>query len=224
MEKILIIGAGGHAKVVMDMVERRGLYEIAGVLDESGAGEFFGREIPGRITDLPRLVDTGYPARGIVAVGDNFVRSRLVGEIEGLVPGFEFVSAVHPGAALARGAVIGRGAAVMPGAVVGPDAVVGEFCIVNTCASLDHDCLMREYSSLAPGARTGGNVRIGRGSALGIGAAVSHGVHIGEHSVVGAGAVVLDDLGDRVLAYGIPARTVRSREPGDKYLKSPRSD
>jgi acetyltransferase-like isoleucine patch superfamily enzyme len=106
----------------------------------------------------------------------------------------------------------------MAGAVVNPGARVGAFCILNTNSSIDHDCILEDYASLAPGVVTGGGVVIGRYTAIGIRATVVHGVRIGEHSVIGAGATVLHDIPDHVVAYGTPARVVRNRQTGDPYL------
>jgi acetyltransferase-like isoleucine patch superfamily enzyme len=106
----------------------------------------------------------------------------------------------------------------MAGAVVNPCCQVGRFCIVNTNASLDHDCVMEDYASLAPGVTTGGNCRIGSHAAVSIGAVLRHGITIGEHSVVGAGSLVLGPVDAFSIAYGTPARKIRDRQPGDKYL------
>jgi len=95
---------------------------------------------------------------------------------------------------------------------------IGEGCIVNTRASLDHHGVLEDYASLAPAVTTGGNVSIGEGSVIAIGATVLHGRSIGDWSVVGAGATVIDDVPDGVVAYGTPAKVVREREPGDRYL------
>jgi sugar O-acyltransferase (sialic acid O-acetyltransferase NeuD family) len=134
------------------------------------------------------------------------------------VPDFPFVTAIHPSAQLGHNVRIGNGSVVMAGAVINSDAHVGEFCIVNTNASLDHDCSMGDFSCLLPGATVGGDTRIGRFSVVALGARVIHGITIGEHVVVGAGATVLSDLPDQCVAVGTPARIVRKREPGEKYL------
>jgi acetyltransferase-like isoleucine patch superfamily enzyme len=107
----------------------------------------------------------------------------------------------------------------MAGAVLNPGVRVGEFCIVNTRASLDHDSTMGAFSSLAPGAITGGNVAVGSYSNVGMGATVLPGVSIGQHTLIGAGALVYRSVPDNSVAYGVPARLIRSRQPGDRYLR-----
>ena len=220
MDAIVIIGASGHGKVVADIVEQAGDLRIAGFLDRDkpAGSEFFGLPVLGTEADLPRLAGELGLAGLLVAIGDNWTRARVAGELARLAPSLPFVAAVHPGARLARGAAVGPGTVVMAGVALNSDCRVGAHCIVNTGASLDHDGEMGDFSSLAPGAAVGGNVRIGAYSAVSIGACVAHGRKIGEHAVVGAGAVVLADVPDRCVAYGAPARVIRERQPGERYL------
>jgi sugar O-acyltransferase (sialic acid O-acetyltransferase NeuD family) len=167
---------------------------------------------------LPALAHSLDAGGCIVAIGDNWRRHLMVERIAGLAPELQFVTAVHPSAQIARGVTLGRGTVVMAGVVVNSDSRVGDFCILNTNASLDHDGVMENYSSLAPGAVTGGNVRLGAYSAVSLGARVLQGLTIGEHTVIGAGALVLADVPGFSVAYGTPAAIVRTRGAGDKYL------
>jgi sugar O-acyltransferase (sialic acid O-acetyltransferase NeuD family) len=220
MKDILVAGASGHAAVVIDILERQGKFRIAGLLDRSGDGSCLGYEVLGTLEDLPRVMAGRGIRAGIVAVGDNWTRGQLVETLLRLAPDFEFVTAIHPSAQIGREASVGAGSVVMAGAVINPRARVGRFCIVNTAATLDHDSVMEDYSSLAPRASAGGNVRLGAFTAVSLGAGLVHGIVIGEHTVVGAGATVLRDLPPCVVAYGTPARVVRPRQPGDPYLKA----
>lgn len=106
----------------------------------------------------------------------------------------------------------------MAGVSINRCTSVGRFCIVNTNASLDHDTVMEDFSSLAPGATTGGNCRIGQHTAISIGAVLIHGIHIGEHSVIGAGSLVMKSIDSNIVAYGTPAKAIRQRKEGDQYL------
>lgn len=220
MESIFIAGASGHAKVVLDVVEKEGRFVIAGLLDgaKDPGTPFLGYRILGKEEDLPRLAKEHGISGGIVAIGDNWRRKQVASRIQALFPACRFVRAVHPAASVAKGVEIGAGTVVMPGAVLGTDARVGEHCIVNTCASLDHDGALGDFASLAPGVSAGGNVTIGDLTAIGIGAAVIHRVKIGQNCVIGAGSTVLDDIPALSVAYGTPARVVRTRAPGDAYL------
>ena len=223
MKNIIVIGASGHAKVILDIVEKQGKYSVAGLLDrEKAVGtEFFGYPVLGKEEDLPGLVKEKSIEAGIIAIGDNWTRSLAVQKILSLAPDFKFVSAVHPSAQIAKGVKLGKGTVVMANAAINSDSKIGDFCIVNTSASLDHDCLMEDYSSLAPNVATGGNVTIGKFSAICIGASLSHGISIGEHCVVGAVGFVQDDVPAYSVFHGVPARFIRKREKGEKYLKTP---
>jgi sugar O-acyltransferase (sialic acid O-acetyltransferase NeuD family) len=219
-EGIVVFGASGHAKVVIDVLYRQGRQRILGLIDshESVGQTVYGYEVLGAEEYLPTLVQTRAVTGGIVAIGDNWVRHLVAEKIRSLVPGFSFVQAVHPAAVVARGVTLGEGTVLMAGAVVNSDSRVGSFCILNTGSTLDHDCIMDDYSSLAPGAVTGGNVSIGRFSAVSLGAAVVHNISIGEHSVLGAGALALTAIPDHCVAYGAPARVIRERGEGERYL------
>jgi sugar O-acyltransferase (sialic acid O-acetyltransferase NeuD family) len=135
-----------------------------------------------------------------------------------LAPGLTFATLIHPSAQIARGVSIGPGTVLMAGAVANSDARIGAFCIVNTQAVVEHDCVVGDYASLAPGALLGGAVEIGEFSAICLGAKVIHRLRIGRHAVLGAGAVAIDDVPGDSVAYGVPARVIRSRQPADPYL------
>jgi sugar O-acyltransferase (sialic acid O-acetyltransferase NeuD family) len=220
-KRIVVVGASGHARVVLDICRLQGLYEVVGLLDSyKPAGmTCSGYPVVGSCRDLAPLVASERIWGGIVAIGDNWVRNRIVTELSDAVPDFRFVTAIHPSAQIAQDSVIGQGTAVMAGAVVNPGARIGEFCIVNTRASIDHESSMGSYSSLGPGAVVGGCAHIGAHSVVGIGAIVLQEIRIGNHTVVGAGATVVRDVPDEVVAYGTPARVIRRRAPGDPYLR-----
>lgn len=220
VENIVIVGSSGHAKVVIDIVEQAGRYRIAGLIDSfRTAGEqTLGYAVLGAERDLPQLVDKHGIGGALVAIGDNHARESVTASLASLVPGLPHVSAVHPAARVGKASTIGAGTVVMAGAVINPCCSIGEGCIVNTNASLDHDGVMDDFSSLAPGVVTGGNCRIGRGAAIGLGAMLRHRIAVGEHSVVGAGAVVLHDVEPYTVAYGNPARRIRARAADERYL------
>ena len=177
-----------------------------------------GYPVLGHEDELPVLVSRLDIAGLLVAIGDNSTRQKVVERACASCPGIPFVRAIHPSATLARSAQLGEGSVIMAGAVVNPCSSIGAHCIVNTRASLDHDCVMGDYASLAPCVCVGGNSKIGAFSAVGIGATIIHGVKIGAHSVIGAGATVLKDVPDYTVAYGTPARPVRLRKEGERYL------
>jgi sugar O-acyltransferase (sialic acid O-acetyltransferase NeuD family) len=220
MNKVVIIGASEHGKVVADVIEREGKYALLGWIDsyKPAGGEFFGYPMLGAEDVLLDLWQRKEIAGGIIAIGDNWTRGRMAEKIRSLASDFTFITTVHPSAQIGRGASIGAGTVLMAGTVVNSDSRIGAHCIFNTKASLDHDCVMDDFSSLAPGATVGGVARIGAYSAISLGANMIHGKKIGAHTVIGAGALVLDDIPDYCVAYGVPARVIRKRVEGEKYL------
>ena len=220
MDNIVLVGSSGQAKVIIDLVEKEGRYKMVGLIDaaRSIGDSTLGYSVLGREIDLPALI-VEYGLKGIIiAIGDNSVRAIVAATIRGLCPNLPFVTAVHPSASIGKQTTLGSGTVVMAGAVVNPCCQVGQFCILNTKASLDHDSVMEDFSSLAPGVTTGASCRIGTYSAVSIGAVLRHGITIGEHSVIGGGSYVTKDVEPFSIAYGTPARKIRARQQGEKYL------
>lgn len=220
MQNIAIVGASGHAKVVADIVACEGKHRIAGLIDPArDPGErIFGHAVLGGDEGVALLAAEHELAGVIVAIGDNFLRRRVVEHLIELLPGLALISAVHPRATVASDVVLGAGTVVMAGAIVNPGCRIGRGCILNSASSLDHDSVMGEFASLAPGAVTGGDVDIGELAAIGIGATIRHGITIGAHTVIGAGATVVEHIAAGKVAMGTPARAVRDRQPGERYL------
>jgi len=218
--RVVVIGCSGHARVVIDILEQNHSCRIMGLLDtyRHPTTTVLGYQVLGSDDDLRALVDANICDSVFVAIGDNWIRSLVVDRVKRLVPDVRFVTAIHASAQISRNVSVGVGTAIMAGAVVNSGCRIGDFCILNTCSSLDHDSTMEQYSSLAPRAVTGGSVSIGAFSAVAIGAVVSHAIRIGEQTVVGAGATVVNDIPAGVVAYGTPARIIRQRTPGASYL------
>jgi sugar O-acyltransferase (sialic acid O-acetyltransferase NeuD family) len=218
--RLLVFGAAGHAKVVLDILRLIGSVIVVGLIDDykSIGSKCLGHEVVGALRDLPAISAKLRRPEIVVGIGDNWRRAQIVTEIRAAQPDTVFARAVHPSAQVGSQVTVGEGTVIMAGAVVNAGCTIGPFCILNTKASLDHDSSMAAYSSLAPGVTTGGAVVVGAFSNVGIGATILPSVSIGQHVVIGAGAVVVKAIPDRVVAYGIPARIVRSREPGDGYL------
>ncbi|MCR2802507.1 acetyltransferase [Paenibacillus soyae] len=218
VKNIIVFGAGGHAKTVIDTLEKQGLYRIAGLLDggKPAGSVIYGYEVLG---NEEWLADRAGEIEGaIVAIGDNWRRSQVADAIRSLAPDLPFVSAIHPAAHIARGARIGAGSVIMAGAVLGSDAELGEHGIMYPGASIDHDCRIGRFVSWAPRSVSGGNVTVGDFSAIAIGAVLIHSVTVGEHCVVGAGSTVIRSIPSNTVAFGTPAKPVREREHGERYL------
>lgn len=177
-----------------------------------------GFPILGKIKELPDISRKHQITGIIIAIGDNFIRSRITTDIKNICPDIRFIKAIHPSALIASNVEIGDGTTVAAGSIIGPCCKIGSHCIINTSSSLDHDSTMGDFSSIAPKVATGGNCNIGAHSAIGIGATLIHKINIGNNSVIGAASLVMRDIGPFSVAYGVPAKTIRSRKEEDKYL------
>ena len=207
-EQLVVFGAGGHAKVVLDIIERQGVYAIAGLLDDDVKHQgkrFFGYPVLGTRAELPALLSAEL-RHAVVTIGDNASRAAVAAFMQQL--GWIFASAVHPSASISRGAEIGPGSVVMAGCVVNADAYVGRQVIINTGATVDHDCRVEDAVHIAPGCHLCGGVNVGPGSFLGAGSAVTPGVRIGAKAVIGAGSTVIRDVADGARVSGSPARAL----------------
>ncbi len=217
---VFLVGSSGHARVIIDIVEQENRYQIAGLLDayEPVGKKIMGYPVLGSEKDLPELLTQFPDASLIIAIGDNDVRRQVRDQILEHWKEAKFANAIHPAATIGRGVQMGNGVVVMAGAVVNPLCHLHDFSLVNTRASLDHESVLEEFSSLAPGATTGGNVQVGKGAVIAIGATVLHGVSIGAYTVLGAAALLTQNTQEYELWYGVPAKKIRDRGPGEKYL------
>lgn len=221
MKNIIIIGSSGHAKVVIDTIEEEGKYKIVGLCDrfrEVGE-ETEGYTVIGQEEDLPNLKIEHSIYGVVVAIGDNFVRSKVTSMIKELCPSLKFISAIHPHTSIAKNVNIGEGTIIVAGVVVNSNAVIGNSCILNTAASLGHDAALGDFASIGPGSRIAGNCNIGKLSSIGMGAVVIEKINIGEETVIGASATVNKDIDPRVVAYGTPVKVIRTRQSGEGYLR-----
>lgn len=204
---VFILGAGGHARVVADALLAAKL-SIAGFVDTDAATH--GTSILGHGVLGGEDVVLGRDSNGLVlanglgSTGDSEPRRALFERFS--AAGFRFVAVVHPSAVIGRDVRLEEGAQVMAGAVVQPSATVGRNAIVNTRASVDHDCRIGDHAHVAPGATLSGNVRIGPGAHVGAGAVVLQNVRVGAGACVAAGAAVIRDVPDGALVAGVPAR------------------
>ncbi len=200
---VVIIGGGGHAKVVIESLRARG-ETVAAIVDADPT--------PRQVLDVPVVGDDlalpGLREQGLsklfVAIGDNRLRETLGRKARAL--GFVLVNAIHPSAVISPTARLGEGVAVMAGVAINADSQVEDLAIVNTGAVVDHDCRLGLACHLGPASALAGGVTVGERAFLGVGARVIPGVAIGADTIVGAGGVVVRDLPDGVLAVGVPAQ------------------
>ncbi|WP_369995359.1 acetyltransferase [Winogradskyella sp.] len=220
MKNILIYGASGHAKMIVDIILKNNTYNFIGFVDSyKPIGEdVYGYKVLGNLELLPSLINK-FDIQGIViGIGSNTTRLRAYKNIIDIAPDLEFVPIVHPTAVLANGVIIPEGTVIMPGAIVNADARVGRFCLLNTKSSLGHDSTMSDFSSLASGATIGGNVEIGFCSAICLSASVAQNTTIGNYTTIGACSLVLKPIGDHKLAFGVPINTIKDKKKSYKHL------
>lgn len=211
---LIIIGAGGHATSLANVALSIGI-NIKYFIDPNKAGKFL-LDIA-IIGDLDRLTNINEYSFAI-AIGDNSSRELVHNNLIRAYGDLNFPPLIHPSSAISTHTEIGKGTVIMPNAAVGPNTKIGTFCIVNTNSSIDHDCTMGNYSSIAPGSMTGGGVSIGTRSAISIGASVKHGISIGSDTIIGGGSYLERDIGNNLVAYGIPAKPIKSRSHNTPYL------
>jgi sugar O-acyltransferase (sialic acid O-acetyltransferase NeuD family) len=221
MKNIVLIGGGNQAHYTIDIVEKENKYNIVGIIDsvhEVGS-ERFGYKILGRQENLKELIAEYNIYGGVISIGDNWSRYHVHQQIVKTVPDFMFVNAIHPTVSIGNTTEIGVGVVAMAGCIFNPKAKIGNFTFFATGAQVEHDNNVHDYASISAGSITGGFVTIGKLSAITLGVTVFDRVEIGENTVVGAGSLVTKSLPDNVLAYGNPARVIRGRNQGEKFLK-----
>lgn len=206
---VVIIGAGGHGRVVRDILRAAGRDRVVGFLDADPG--LIGQTIadvpvlgPGNL--LGRLRSERGVRGAIVAIGDNRVRRRYLDEI--VAAGLEPISALHPSAILSPNVKVGRNVVICAGAIVATDSTIGDSVIVNTGAQVDHECAISAGVHLAPASALAGRVNVGGDAFVGLGARVIQCLTIGEGAVVGAGAVVIRDVPAGARVVGVPARAL----------------
>ena len=220
MNNILIYGASGHSKMILDIILKNNEYNIIGFIDsyKSINTEIYGYKVIGNLNSLSKLIQEHTIFGIIIAIGDNFLRRNAYNKIINIAPDIEFIPVIHPSTVLANDVVIPKGTVLMAGTIINANAKIGEFCILNTKSSLGHDSIMSDFSSMASGATTGGNVRIGFCSAISLDVTIIQNVSIGDYTVIGAGSLVLNDIEDFKKAYGTPINYIETRNANSKYL------
>lgn len=193
-----LYGAGGHCKVVMDILESMGI-TVDLIVDDNPTSAAF--------MSIPCTTPLSKYGNVIVTIGNCQIRKRIAESINVK----SFATAIHPSSIISPYSTIDIGTVVMQGVVVQSCASIGKHCIINTKASVDHDCRIGDYVHIAPGATLSGNVEVGECSWIGVGACVKQGIKIGKNCMIGAGSVVVKDIPDGSTAYGNPAKIINNK-------------
>lgn len=195
-KKFGIIGAGGHAKVVIEILEEMGNTVISVTDHNRLISELLGYSVS---PDQP-LADLDV----LVAIGNNAARKKIVSETT-----CNFGIAIHPKANISSRCSMGKGTVVMAGVTINSGAQIGAHCIINTNASIDHDCEIADFVHISPGASLAGNVSVGEGTHIGMGSSIIQGVSVGKWVTIGAGTVILSDVPDHAVVVGVPGKIIK---------------
>ena len=198
---VIIIGAGGHAKVIADIIYKSG-DNLIGFLDDNLANKgkeiYLGKKVLGTTKDIKNYNKNYF----IIGIGNNSIRKKINNENN-----LKLYTAIHPSAIIAQDVKIGTGSVIMAGVVINPGTVIGKNCIINTCSSLDHDNLLEDYVHISPGAHLAGTVSVKEGTWICTGAIIKNNITIGKNNIIGAGGVVIKDIIEENATYiGVPAR------------------
>lgn len=208
MDKIIIIGAGGHSKVLIDLIQQADNFNLVGLTDKNLpiGKKVLGIPVLGNDAILPNLIAKGIKlaAVGVGSIKDNKIRKKLYEQALNL--GFVLPPLKHPSAIIAKNVQIEAGVQIMAGAIIQTNAKIGKNTIINTGAQIDHDCLIGQNVHIAPGAMVSGGVVVEDGAFVGVGAIIIQNITIGQGAIVGAGAVVIKNVPAKTQVVGVPAK------------------
>ncbi|WP_060674810.1 acetyltransferase [Rossellomorea vietnamensis] len=201
----MMIGNGGHSKVVQEMVARQGEYKVHAIVDDKyQSEEIVDGIVYAPLTSIHRILEK--EMKVVVAIGSNMVRKHVVRKLK--LPGERYLTVIDPTAVVSNSATVGNGTVVMPKAVINADAHIHDHCIINTGAVIEHDNSVWDYSHISPQATLTGNVTIDEGVHIGAAVTIIPGVKVGEWSIIGAGATVIRSVPAHSKAVGTPARII----------------
>jgi acetyltransferase EpsM len=218
---IVLIGIGGHSKVIRDLILSQKNNEIIGYLD----GKYKDFRLVdniffGPILSAKRICGNFIDIKFVIAIGDNKIRKKIAQQIN--LPEEYYATLVHKSAVVSPTAKIGKGTVVMPNTVINADAEIGQHTIINTGSVIEHDCMIGDFAHVSPGATLTGAVQLEEGVSIGAGATIIPNIKIGKWSVIGAGATVIHPIPPNCTAVGIPALINKVNEGGgeaiDRYI------
>jgi sugar O-acyltransferase (sialic acid O-acetyltransferase NeuD family) len=193
---MLIYGASGHSKVIIDALESNGEYFIKLFDDDLSKKKLLNFDVIGKYNE------TSYSNELlIIGIGNNQIRKKISQTIK-----HDFAKVIHSNAQISKYSGIGIGTVVFSGVTIQADTYIGKHCIVNTNASIDHDCMVEDFVHIGPNVALCGGVSVGEGTLIGVGASVIPGINIGKWATIGAGSVVINDIPDYAKVVGNPAK------------------
>lgn len=201
---MILIGASGHGKVIIEILESMQEPNIQ-VWDDAEKPAIWQYPVT-----KPLPAGTTIPDKVIISIGVNSTRKRVAERLGSVA---KFGTGIHTDALLSKRATVGEGTVIMAGVRINADVAIGQHCIINTCASIDHDCKLSDYVHISPNATLSGDVHIGEGTHIGAGASIIQGIRIGKWCTIGAGSVVIKDIPDYSTAVGCPAKIIKTQTP-----------
>ncbi len=210
-EQLLIIGCGGHSKVVTEIAEALGIENIQYLDQIKTIKSFLDRKTFTKINE-------NYIGNFIVAIGDNSLREKIYLDFINKHKAATPINLFHPKSIISPRCKFGKGNVIISNSTVNSSSIIGNGVIINTSSSVDHDCYLEDFCSLAPGVNIGGNVVIGKRTFISIGAKVMNGINIGSDNVIGGCSFVNKDIEDNCVSYGVPSKIIRKRKSNEKYL------
>ena len=197
---MILYGASGHCKVIIDSLECAQI-AIQTIVDDNPNTT----SISGRPVVHSSQISLQESDEVILSIGNNKVRQKLSSELK-----VQFAKAIHPTAIISKHVTINEGTVIMSGAIINPDVTIGKHCIINTAAVVEHDCVIGDFVHISPNTSLAGGVQVGEGSQVGIGATVIQGIKIGKWCVIGAGAVIIKDIPDNCIVVGNPGKIIKT--------------
>ncbi len=220
-KKIIIIGGGGHAGIILDCIKAQGEYEIIGYSDKAK-----GNLSKEKVKYMGNLKELSYKLKEkankktflTIAIGENYIRKKIYEYLKKNVSDLKWGTIVHPSASISSRVKIGEGSQILNGSILCYKTVISKHVCINTGAIIDHDNFFDDFSSAGPGACTGGNVKVGKLCFLGINSSVKHNIRINENTVIGANSFVNFNCKANSLYFGTPAKKIKNRKKDDGYL------
>jgi sugar O-acyltransferase (sialic acid O-acetyltransferase NeuD family) len=222
MKKIVIIGSGGHARVILSEILLLKKFKVLGFIDDYLPEKYVVDKEKklvnlGKIRNISSIISND--TYGIIGVGENHLRKKIVNQIKKIKKNFKWATIISRNAIVAKKVSVGDGTVIIPGSVINNGTKIGNHCIINTRSSIGHDNFFSDFSSSGPGVTVGGGVFVGESSYLGIGSTVIQGIKIMENTIIGGHSFVNKNCKKNSVYFGIPAKRIKSRKSKSKYLK-----
>jgi sugar O-acyltransferase (sialic acid O-acetyltransferase NeuD family) len=196
---ISIIGAGGHSKVIIDIIRELGNYNIIGIYDDNKTGYFSGIKIIGKISEIKNTTDYF-----IIGIGNDKIRKKIAEEYHQL----KWATLIHPKTIISKTSTIQEGTVICAGAIIQTEVIIGKHCIINTNCNIDHESIIGDYCSICPSSTICGQVKVGESSFIGANSTIIQTIEIGKECIIGAGTVVIRNIPNNSKAVGNPARII----------------